>query len=202
MRESFEYQPALLAKTQRVTVEGHQIALTNGDDETIMSYADVEMVRYWSMSVKSSYFQGLDFRSADGCELNLRLTMGRHAPKTDPDHVEFRKAMVATLKAYATARPDAQIELGQKKGMKWAYFLIGCASALFALGMVAAGLSGGIRSSKFEDAIAPILILAMFGATLIWSYNPFKKPVTMSAQVALALIGAGEVADREAAPKE
>lgn len=201
MTQTFEYKPALFSKMHKVSIEDDQMTLTQGDDTKLLSYDNVKSVRYWSMTVKGSYFQGLDFTSKDGRDFNIRKTLGRHAERSHPEHVEFRKTMVATLKAFATARPEAEIELGQKKGMKWAFFLIGCASALFALGMVAAGLFGGIRPSKFADAIAPILIMLMFAATLIWSYNPFKKPVTMSAQVALALIGAGEAADRETAPK-
>ena len=167
----------------------------------MMSYADVASVRYWSMTVKGSYFQGLDFTAQDGRELNLRKTLGRHAGRSHPEHVEFSKIMVAVLTAFATKRPDIDVVLGQKKGVKWAYFLIGITAALFAGGMVAAGVFGGIRSSKFDDALVPVLLLLTFGAALIWSFNPFRKPVTLSSGVVLALIGAGEAADKDAAPK-
>jgi len=167
-----------------VSTEG--VSVTTSDATESFKWAEVNGVRYWAMAAGKAGFQGLDFSLADNRKLDLRIT-DPEPRVVDADDLSYMKMLVACLRELATQRPDLSVEIGNKKSVQWALFLIGVVCIGFALALVFFALAEG-RNSRLEAALLPIGMMMLFGGAIAWNFHPFSPPVMLESDAILRML--------------
>lgn len=176
--ETFEFKPALLAPVHQLDVSDQGLCLRKQGVEMNIAFADISQVRYWSMRAQSVNYHGLEFETADRRKIYLRQNISAGAGENDPLRIQYRAMMAVCLRKLAVARPDLQIQLGQKRMLQWVWLAIGLSCLIFAGGMLVILLAD--RGSRLMDVILPLGLMAVFGGYISWSFGPFRPPLFLA----------------------
>lgn len=165
---------SLIQSDRRIEISSETISLTEKGNTQSMRLRDIRHVRYWMLRAQGHEFSGFDFTGADGTVLNLhnRVLFGeageREARQLNDEFV------LAVLKAFDEARPDLQLELGNRGWVRWSLFAIGVASLAFSIAALWLALEQG-RGERLWAAAMPIGLLLLIGGALSWSNRPWQK---------------------------
>jgi len=167
-------------------------------DGTVLSMANQEAVDL--AEVDSAFLEMKTFGDARMVRLDLfrgdtRRSIGFNASRVgyaaNPDAQEHWAAVVAVLRAFAEARPGAEVTLGPSRGANLVMFIIGLVSVI-AGGAIGAGAMVNGRVA----AAAPAVLLLLIGLALViahWPWAPRRR--RRAADLAAAMAPGAGTAD-------
>lgn len=170
--EEFTIKPSPLAGPVRITVDQQGVTTVQDEKTRRIEFADVQSVYTLNLPSNPNAQRGLSFVAKDGRRFDL---VAVHAPRKSRGEDNLRillSAMAAVLKAYAAARPGAQIHDGLDPRMNRRTMAIVATVALVIVG--AAVLEDG--QVALHEYIAAAVLLAAVPYIGLTQFNLFKQP--------------------------
>lgn len=178
----FEFKPALMGARCEVRVNAAGAEMSRGSHSQRVRFADVTGARLVEVSARTSS-TSLVLLHPEG-KFVLQYAGQVSAASHDEDAAGFVRACVAILEALAAVKPEVDVSFGGTLGLRATMAVLGVAMAI--LGVLVALIPLGEGPIDGEAIITALMALAIVlgGLALAATYNPFRKPPALKAEVA------------------
>lgn len=176
--QAFTYHAAPLSRSMIVTVSEESVS----DGATTLIWADIVHLRHVSRRFRRVRLEYFDLTGRDGSMIRLACSgpFGRWGQ--DDNSAVFITLIGAIVQTLARRRPELNVSIDDAAGWRWAWFALGCVTALLGAGVCAFAIHDGVELDRLLAVLPVMGLLAVFGAAIAWSNRPWRPERTSSIQ--------------------
>jgi len=176
VEQCFSYRPAPISGPLSVRVGPEAISV---DGKWTLRIADLEAAAFSTIAFGDSRMARLDLYTRKAGH-SLSCNNARTGGADNHDAAQHRGAVVAALRAIASARPEMMVTLGPTRGASRGMFVAGLCSALAGAGLAVAAFVTGVSGDRLVAAALPVGLLLLVGAGMMGSHWPWRSRLHVS----------------------
>ena len=173
---TFTYHAAPLSRSITVTVGEDSVS----DGAVTLLWADIVHLRHVSRSFRRVRSEYVDLTGRDGSMIRLACSGPSGRWGQDDDSAVFITLIGVIFQTIARRQPGLKVSIDDAAGWRWAWFAVGCVTALLGAGVCAFAIHDGVEMDRLLAVLPVMGLLALFGAAIAWSNRPWRPERTTS----------------------
>lgn len=180
----FVYRPAPVGSRLTVVVGPDSVAV---EGSWSLDLTDIRSMAFFQGRVGESQMVRLDLQGSNTTR-SISINTGRTGSRSSTDELQFYAALIATLRAVVSVRPEMRVVLGETGKAQRILFGLGVVAVALGAGLLTAAVVTGVPAGKLAAAAVPFSLLILFGSALVRSHWPWRKRAHVSPEELIATL--------------
>lgn len=172
--QNFTYHRAPLSQPVTVAVSGDAIS----DGAVTLRFEEVSHIRHVSRGSRRIRSDYLDLTGRDNTRIRLACSGAAGRWGEEENSAIFSELLGKVMAAMVKWQPDLKVSVEDAKRWRWAWFVLGCITALLGIAIAGFAIFDGLASGRLVPVFIVMVCLAVFGVAIA-TWNVPWRPARM-----------------------